>query len=45
MRADGRFDGHIVAGHIDGTGTIASIRRDDNAIRYTIRTNPRNSPL
>lgn len=40
MRADGRFDGHIVAGHIDGTGTIASIRRDDNAIRYTIRTTP-----
>lgn len=40
MRADGRFDGHIVAGHIDGTGTIASIRRDDNAIRYTIRTIP-----
>lgn len=40
MRADGCFDGHIVAGHIDGTGTIASIRRDDNAIRYTIRTTP-----
>ncbi len=38
MRADGRFDGHIVAGHIDGTGVIASIQRDDNAIRYTIRT-------
>ena len=40
MRADGRFDGHIVAGHIDGTGTIASIQRDDNAIRYTVRTGP-----
>lgn len=40
MRADGRFDGHIVAGHIDGTGTVASIQKDDNAIRYTIRAAP-----
>jgi riboflavin synthase len=40
MRADGRFDGHIVAGHIDGIGHISAIRRDDNAIRYTIRSSP-----
>lgn len=40
MRADGRFDGHIVAGHIDGTGIITAIQRDDNAIRYTVRTAP-----
>jgi len=26
MRADGRFGGHIVLGHVDGTGTIQSIR-------------------
>ena len=37
MAADGRFGGHIVAGHVDGTGTIRDIRRDDNAIWYTIR--------
>ena len=36
MRADGRFGGHIVSGHIDGTGTIKNIRRDDNAVWYTI---------
>ena len=36
MAADGRFGGHIVAGHIDGTGRITDIRRDDNAIWYTI---------
>ncbi|MBW9216864.1 riboflavin synthase [Mumia sp. zg.B53] len=24
MRADGRFGGHVVQGHVDGTGTIAS---------------------
>lgn len=38
MKADGRFGGHIVSGHIDGTGTITNIRRDDNAIWYTIDT-------
>ncbi|PPK82183.1 riboflavin synthase alpha chain [Lacrimispora xylanisolvens] len=36
MAADGRFGGHIVSGHIDGTGKIISVRRDDNAIWYTI---------
>lgn len=36
MAADGRFGGHIVSGHIDGTGTITHIQRDDNAIWYTI---------
>lgn len=38
MKADGRFGGHIVSGHIDGTGTISDIKRDDNATWYTIRT-------
>ncbi len=38
MKADGRFGGHIVSGHIDGTGKIGNIRRDDNAIWYTINT-------
>jgi len=28
---NGRLDGHIVQGHIDGTGTIASIREIDNS--------------
>lgn len=36
MRADGRFGGHMVAGHIDGTGRITEIRKDDNAVWYTI---------
>ena len=40
MAANGRFGGHIVAGHIDGTGTIRSIRRDANAIWYTISAAP-----
>ncbi|MEI2997875.1 MAG: riboflavin synthase [Senegalimassilia faecalis] len=36
MAADGRFGGHIVSGHIDGTGTIRRIRRDQNAVRFAI---------
>lgn len=38
MSANGRFGGHIVSGHIDGTGTVSDIRRDDNAVWYTIKT-------
>lgn len=40
MAADGRFGGHIVSGHVDGTGRIHKIFRDDNAIWYSIRTSP-----
>ena len=36
MSADGRFGGHIVSGHIDGTGTIKEYKREDNAIWVTI---------
>jgi riboflavin synthase len=36
MALGDRFGGHIVSGHIDGTGTIAGIKKDDNAILYTI---------
>lgn len=38
MAADGRFGGHIVAGHVDGTGTITSMTKDDNAIWIQIKT-------
>lgn len=38
MAANGRFGGHIVSGHIDGTGEILKIERDDNAIWYTVKT-------
>lgn len=39
MQVGGRFGGHIVSGHIDGTGVIADIQKDDNAIWYKIRAN------
>ena len=40
MAAEGRFGGHIVSGHVDGTGTIRKISRDDNAIWYTVEASP-----
>ncbi|MCD7921262.1 MAG: riboflavin synthase [Clostridiales bacterium] len=40
MPADGRFGGHIVSGHIDGTGTVQSIEQDDNAVWYTVSAAP-----
>lgn len=36
MSLNRRFGGHIVSGHIDGTGKIISITKDENAWRYTI---------
>lgn len=38
MAADGRFGGHFVAGHIDGTGTVLSMTREDNAVWVEIGT-------
>jgi riboflavin synthase len=36
MRADGRFGGHFVQGHVDGTGTIHAIRPDGEANWLTV---------
>lgn len=38
MPANGRFGGHIVSGHVDGTGQIVDICKDDVAVWYTIAT-------
>ena len=40
MAADGRFGGHIVSGHIDGTGTIRSVKKEKNATWVEIETPP-----
>ncbi|QAT50317.1 riboflavin synthase [Caproiciproducens sp. NJN-50] len=40
MPLNGRFGGHIVTGHIDGAGGISKVRKDENAIWFTIRTSP-----
>lgn len=36
MAADGRFGGHIVSGHIDGTGTVESLIAEGNAVWLTV---------
>ncbi|MBO6116871.1 MAG: riboflavin synthase [Ruminococcus sp.] len=40
MSAEGRFGGHIVSGHIDGTGTVTDIKNDGIATWYTITAKP-----
>ena len=40
LAAGGRFGGHILAGHVDGVGTVQRITRDDNAVWYTIAAGP-----
>lgn len=37
MAADGRFGGHIVSGHIDGTGQIVSMKQEGNAVWVRIQ--------
>jgi riboflavin synthase len=40
MRADGRFGGHFVSGHVDGVGKILSRTKDGNATRLHIEVPP-----
>lgn len=40
MAAGGRFGGHIVSGHVDGTGTILSLKADGNAVWVSIKAEP-----
>ncbi|URN94167.1 MAG: riboflavin synthase [Candidatus Pristimantibacillus lignocellulolyticus] len=41
MIAGGRFGGHIVQGHVDGTGHIAARYRDGNAVVFEIQVGDR----
>lgn len=36
MRADGRYDGHLVQGHVDGTGSIREWRRQQEDVRLFV---------
>lgn len=36
MRADGRFHGHMVSGHVDGTGRITVLRKEDGQTWFTV---------
>ncbi|WP_226581564.1 riboflavin synthase [Halobacillus litoralis] len=37
MAAGGRFGGHLVSGHIDGTGKIVSKKPESNAVYYEVQ--------
>ncbi|MBB6674198.1 riboflavin synthase [Cohnella nanjingensis] len=41
MLAGGRYGGHIVQGHVDGTAVIASRRKDANAVVFTAKPHRR----
>jgi riboflavin synthase len=36
LRADGRFDGHIVQGHVDGVGRIRGLRRTGGSAELAV---------
>ena len=40
MLLDGRLDGHFVQGHVDGVGTVTSVRIDGPARVVTLRADP-----
>jgi len=40
LRADGRLGGHVVQGHVDGTGTIAEIREEGIARVLRVDSGP-----
>lgn len=40
LRLGDRLGGHLVSGHIDGVGTIASYENEDNAVWVTIEADP-----
>jgi riboflavin synthase len=40
MPAGGRLDGHIVQGHVDGTGTVRSLSRQGDDVRLDVACGP-----
>ncbi len=40
MPASGRFDGHVVQGHVDGVGIVATLTRDGEGVRMGIDLPP-----
>lgn len=40
MQLGGRLGGHLVSGHVDATGRIGGLRKDDTALWITVQTAP-----
>lgn len=45
MKAGGRFDGHIVQGHVDTAGTVRNIKKAGEGIEITVYFDSSFSPL
>ena len=45
MRADARFGGHFVQGHVDGIGTVRHVRADGDAHWLKVAFSPALAPL
>ena len=45
MRADARFGGHFVQGHVDGIGTVRHVRTDGDAHWLKVAFSPALAPL
>lgn len=43
MPANGRFDGHIVQGHVDEVGKVVNIENNNGSWTYTISYNPQST--
>jgi riboflavin synthase len=44
MQPEGRLDGHFVQGHVDATGTVVSVKREDTDWLYRIRFDEQFAP-
>ena len=44
MRMDGRFDGHIVQGHVDQTATCTKVVDDNGSWRFYFEYDQKNAP-
>jgi riboflavin synthase len=40
LRADGRLDGHLVQGHVDGVGRVRELRRGGDDVRLFVDCDP-----
>jgi len=45
LRAGQTLDGHIVQGHVDGTGTVSEVRREEGQNVVTVRVGPELAPF
>lgn len=45
MPANGRFDGHIVQGHVDEVGKVVNIENNNGSWTYTISYNPQSTNI